>query len=164
MTQALKNKEIAGIISSVGTNIFEKCNVDKIRYGDIYYAADADVDGMHITNLVIALFVTFMPAVVEAGKLKLIMSPLYIYKDNKGEWQSADSFEELPKYVQDKKSFTRLKGLGEMNDNQVKEFLLNPKKRKTVTVRMPSDIEKFMYIMETGEGKRELLTDLGILQ
>lgn len=164
MTQALKNKEIAGIISSVGTNIFDKCDVNKMRYGNIYYAADADVDGMHITNLVIALFVNYMPAVVKAGKLKLIMSPLYIYKDKRGEWQNADTFDALPNYIKESKKFTRCKGLGELNDDQCKEYLLNPKKRKVVTVNMPEDLEQFNYIMSTGEGKRGLLEDLGILE
>lgn len=164
MTQALKNKEIAGIISSVGTNIFDKCDVNKMRYGNIYYAADADVDGMHITNLVIALFVNYMPAVVKAGKFQLIMSPLYVYKDKKGEWQDADDFVDLPKYIKDSGKFTRIKGLGELSDAQVKAFLLDPKKRKTVTVNMPEDVNQFNYIMSTGEGKRGLLEDLGILE
>lgn len=164
MTQALKNKEIAGIISSVGTNIFDKCDVNKMRYGNVYYAADADVDGMHITNLVIALFVNYMPAVVKAGKFQLIMSPLYVYKDKKGEWQDADDFADLPKYIKDSGKFTRVKGLGELSDAQVKAFLLDPKKRKTVTVNMPEDIDQFNYIMSTGEGKRGLLEDLGILE
>lgn len=164
MTQALKNKEIAGIISSVGTNIFDKCDINRMRYGNIYYAADADVDGMHITNLVIALFVNYMPAVVKAGKFKLIMSPLYVYKDKKGEWQDADDFADLPDYIKENGKFTRIKGLGELSDDQVKAFLLDPNKRKIVTVNMPEDIDQFNYIMSTGEGKRGLLEDLGILE
>lgn len=164
MTDVLKNKEIAGIISSVGTGIFEKCNVDKMRYRDILYAGDADADGYHITNLVISLFVNYMPEVVKQGHLKLILSPLYIYKDKNNEWQGVDKFEDMPKNIRDKSNFTRVKGLGEFNDDQVKEFLLNKEKRHTLTVEYPSDLEEFNNIMGTSEGKRGLLTGLGLLQ
>lgn len=164
MTDVLKNKEIAGIISSVGTGIFEKCNVDKMRYRDILYAGDADADGYHITNLVISLFVNYMPEVVKQRHLKLIVSPLYIYKDKNNEWQGVDKFEDMPKNVRDKGNFTRVKGLGEFNDDQVKEFLLNKEKRHILTVEYPSDLEEFNNVMGTSEGKRGLLTGLGLLQ
>lgn len=164
MTDVLKNKEIAGIISSVGTGIFEKCNVDKMRYRDVLYAGDADADGYHITNLVISLFVNYMPEVVKQGHLKLIVSPLYIYKDKNNEWQGVDKFEDMPKNVRDKNSFTRIKGLGEFNDDQVKEFLLNKEKRHIVTVKYPSNLDEFNNIMGTAEGRRDLLTGLGLLQ
>lgn len=164
MTDVLKNKEIAGIISSVGTGIFEKCNVDKMRYRDILYAGDADADGYHITNLVISLFVNYMPEVVKQGHLKLILSPLYIYKDKNNEWQGVDKFDDMPKTIRDKGNFTRVKGLGEFNDDQVKEFLLNKEKRHTLTIEYPSNLEEFNNIMGTADGRRSLLTGLGLLQ
>lgn len=164
MVDVLKNKEIAGIISSVGTGIFQKCNINKMRYKDVLYAGDADADGYHITNLVISLFVNYMPEVVKQGHLKLIISPLYIYKDKNNEWQGVDKFEDMPKSVRDKNSFTRIKGLGEFNDDQVKEFLLNKEKRHTVTVEYPSNLDEFNSIMGTAEGRRDLLTGLGLLQ
>lgn len=164
ITDILKNKEIAGIISTMGCNILDKCDVDKLRYSDIMYAADADADGAHITNLVIALFVNLMPDVVKAGKLKLIISPLYGYKDSKGEWQPAYRFEDMPKDVQKSGKFERYKGLGSLDDIQVKEFLLNKEKRKTITVEYPSNLDEFNDIMSTSEGKRKLLTGLGILE
>ena len=61
-------------------------------------------------------------------------------------------------------NFTRVKGLGEFNDDQVKEFLLNKEKRHTLTVEYPSDLEEFNNIMGTSEYKRGLLTGLGLLQ
>lgn len=164
ITESLKNKEIAGIISSVGAGIFDKCNAEKRRYGDVIYAGDADADGAHITNLVVALFVTMMPSIVKEGHLKLVLSPLYGYKDKNGEWQGAFKFEDMPEDIRKSGKFERYKGLGSLDDIQVKEFLLNKKKRKLVTVQYPSDIEEFEYIMSTGEGKRDLLTGLGLLQ
>lgn len=164
MTQALKNKEVAGIISTIGTNIFDKCDVNKMRYNEILYAGDADADGSHIVNLIISLFVNYMPDVVKAGKLKLIMSPLYGYKDKNNEWQGVFKFEDLPKDIRDNKKYTRWKGLGEFNDNQVKKFLLDKTQRKTLTVNYPDDLEEFNNIMATSEGKRNLLENMGILK
>lgn len=164
ITDVLKNKEIAGIISSVGAGILDKCNTEKRRYGDIIYAGDADEDGAHITNLVVALFVTLMPSIVKEGHLKLVLSPLYGYQDKNSEWQGAFKFDDMPKDVQKSGKYERYKGLGSLDDEQVKEFLLNKNKRKLVTVNYPSDIDEFNYIMSTSEGRRGLLTDLGILQ
>lgn len=164
MTDALKNKEIAGIISSVGAGILDKCDVEKRRYADIIYAGDADEDGAHITNLVVALFVTLMPSIVKEGHLKLVLSPLYGYQDKNGEWQGAFKFEDMPKDIQKSGKYERYKGLGSLDDEQVKEFLLNKNKRKLITVNYPSDIDEFNYIMSTSEGRRGLLTNLGILQ
>lgn len=160
----LKNKEVAGIISSAGCNILDKCNIEKRRYNDFIYAGDADVDGAHITNLVIALFVTLMPNLVKTGHLKLVLSPLYGYKDKNNEWQGVFKFEDMPKDIQKSGKFERYKGLGSLDDEQVKEFLLNKNKRKLVTVNYPSDIDNFNYIMSTSEGRRGLLTGLGLLQ
>lgn len=164
ITDVLKNKEIAGIISSVGAGILDKCNIEKRRYNDIIYAGDADEDGAHITNLVVALFVTLMPNIVKEGHLKLVLSPLYGYQDKNGEWQGAFKFEDMPKDIQKSGKYERYKGLGSLDDEQVKEFLLNKNKRRLVTVDYPSDINEFNYIMSTSEGRRGLLTDLGILQ
>jgi DNA gyrase/topoisomerase IV subunit B len=164
ITDVLKNKEIAGIISSVGAGILDKCNIEKRRYNDIIYAGDADEDGAHITNLVVALFVTLMPNIVKEGHLKLVLSPLYGYQDKNGEWQGAFKFENMPKDIQKSGKYERYKGLGSLDDEQVKEFLLNKNKRRLVTVDYPSDINEFNYIMSTSEGRRGLLTDLGILQ
>lgn len=164
ITDVLKNKEIAGIISSVGAGILDKCNIEKRRYNDIVYAGDADEDGAHITNLVVALFVTLMPNIVKEGHLKLVLSPLYGYQDKNGEWQGAFKFEDMPKDIQKSGKYERYKGLGSLDDEQVKEFLLNKNKRRLVTVDYPLDINEFNYIMSTSEGRRGLLTDLGILQ
>lgn len=135
-----------------------------MRYFDVLYAGDADADGYHITNLVVALFVNLMPEVVKQGHLKLITSPLYVYKDKNNEWQGVDRFDDMPKIIKDKGQYTRIKGLGELNDDQVKEFLLNKEKRHLITVEYPSNLEEFNSIMSTSDGRRNLLTGLGLLQ
>lgn len=164
MTDALKNKEIAGIISVVGTGIFEKCDIKRMRYNEVLYVGDSDSDGYQIQNLVISFFVNYMPEVVKAGKLKLVISPLYVYKNKKGEWQGADNINEMPKDVVTKHEYTRIKGIGEFNPDQLKVFVLDKNKRKTVTVEYPSDLESFNNLMGTSTGKRDLLMSTGLLE
>ena len=162
--QVLKNKEIAGIISTMGTNILDKCDVTKLRYNEVLYSGDSDVDGAHIVNLVVSLFVNYLPDIVKAGKFKLIISPLYGYRDKNNELKGVYKFSELPKSVQENGKYVRWKGLGELNDSEVKKFLLDKNNRKTVTVEYPSDLDEFNRIITTAEGKRDLLTELGILK
>lgn len=164
MTDALKNKEIAGIISVVGTGIFEKCDIKRMRYNEVLYVGDSDSDGYQIQNLVISFFVNYMPEVVKAGKLKLVISPLYVYKNKKGEWQGADNINEMPKDIVTKHEYTRIKGIGEFNPDQLKVFVLDKNKRKTVTVEYPSDLESFNNLMGTSTGKRDLLMSTGLLE
>lgn len=164
MTDALKNKEIAGIISVVGTGIFDKCDIKRMRYNEILYVGDSDSDGYQIQNLVISFFVNYMPEIVKTGKLKLVISPLYIYKDKNNEWQGVDNISEMPKDIVSKHEYTRIKGIGEFNPDQLKVFVLDKNKRKTVTVEYPSDFENFNAIMGTSQSKRDLLMSTGLLE
>ena len=148
----------------MGTNILDKCDVTKLRYNEVLYSGDSDVDGAHIVNLVVSLFVNYLPDIVKAGKFKLIISPLYGYRDKNNELKGVYKFSELPKSVQENGKYVRWKGLGELNDSEVKKFLLDKNNRKTVTVEYPSDLDEFNRIITTAEGKRDLLTELGILK
>lgn len=164
VAKALKSEIIAGIISTVGTGILDKCNIDRIRYKDIYYCADPDDEGKVIINMVIALFVNLMPEVVKQGRLHIVVPPYYIYKDKNGVEQGVDSFDDIPKYAVDKGNFSKIKGLGSLTDEEVEKFLLNKEHRKFVTVQYPENLEEMNYMLSTVEGKRELLENLGILQ
>lgn len=160
--EALKNKEIAGIVNSVGTGILNNCNIDRIRYANILYLGDSDADGKHICNLITALFVNYLPDVVKEGRFHMLTSPLYTYKEN-GVWSGTDDFDEMPDEIREKQAFTRIKGIGEMNDDQLQEFVLNPDKRNLVTVDYPSDLDEFNHIMSTIAGRRKLVIDSGLL-
>lgn len=164
VTKALQSKIIAGIISTVGTGILDKCNIDRIRYKNIYYCADPDDEGKVIINMVIALFVNLLPEVVKQGRLHIVVPPYYIYKDKNGVEQGVSTFEEVPKYAVEKGTFTRVKGLGGLTDEEVQKFLLDREHRKYVTVQYPENLDEFNRILSTVEGKRELLQDLGLLQ
>lgn len=164
VTKALQSKVIAGIISTVGTGILDKCNIDRIRYKDIYYCADPDDEGKVIINMVVALFVNLLPEVVKQGRLHIVVPPYYIYKDKNGVEQGVSTFEEIPKYAVDKGNFDRIKGLGSLTDEEVEKFLLNKDYRKFVTVKYPDNLDEFNCVCSTIEGKRELLEGMGMLQ
>ena len=164
VTKALQSKVIAGIISTVGTGILDKCNIDRIRYKDIYYCADPDDEGKVIINMVVALFVNLLPEVVKQGRLHIVVPPYYIYKDKNGVEQGVSTFEEIPKYAVDKGNFDRIKGLGSLTDEEVEKFLLNKDYRKFITVKYPEDLNEFNRVCSTIEGKRELLEGMGMLQ
>nr|CAI9751345.1 DNA topoisomerase II large subunit [uncultured phage]CAI9752229.1 DNA topoisomerase II large subunit [uncultured phage] len=164
VTKALQSKVIAGIISTVGTGILDKCNIDRIRYKDIYYCADPDDEGKVIINMVVALFVNLLPEVVKQGRLHIVVPPYYIYKDKNGVEQGVSTFEEIPKYAVDKGNFDRIKGLGSLTDEEVEKFLLNKEHRKFITVKYPENLDEFNRVCSTVEGKRELLEGMGMLQ
>lgn len=164
VTKALQSKVIAGIISTVGTGILDKCNIDRIRYKDIYYCADPDDEGKVIINMVVALFVNLLPEVVKQGRLHIVVPPYYIYKDKNGIEQGVQSFKDIPKYAVDKNNFEKIKGLGSLTDEEVEKFLLNKEYRKFVTVKYPEDLNEFNRVCSTIEGKRELLEGMGMLQ
>lgn len=164
VAKALKSEVIAGIISTIGTGILDKCNINRIRYKDIYYCADPDDEGKVIINMVIALFVNLMPEVVKQGRLHIVVPPYYIYKDKNGVEQGVNSFDDIPKYAVDKGNFDRIKGLGSLTDEEVEKFLLNKDYRKFITVKYPDNLDEFNRVCSTIEGKRELLEGMGMLQ
>lgn len=164
VTKALQSKVIAGIISTVGTGILDKCNIDRIRYKNIYYCADPDDEGKVIINMVIALFVNLLPEVVKQGRLHIVVPPYYIYKDKNGVEQGVQSFKDIPKYAVEKGNIEKIKGLGSLTDEEVEKFLLNKEYRKFVTVKYPEDLNEFNRVCSTIEGKRELLEGMGMLQ
>lgn len=97
--------------------------------------------------------------------MKIALSPLYGYQKNK-QWYPAYKFENLPKDVQKSGKFERYKGIGSYSDEQVKTYLLDKNNRQLVTVQYPNEknLQEFNHIMSTSEGKRNLLTGLGILR
>ena len=161
VTKVLQSELIAGIISTVGTGILDKCNIDRIRYKNIYYCADPDDEGKLIVNMVIALFVNLLPEVVKQSRLHIVVPPYYIYRDKEGNEQGVDSHDKIPKYAI--KGATKIKGLGQLTDKEVERFLLSEDKNYT-TVKYPDNLEEFNHILSTVEGKRNLLEDSGLLQ
>ena len=157
---AIKNSEICDIANSIGCGIGSACDAEKSRYERIIIAADADPDGQQITCLVLSVFVNMFPDLVKAGRVYIAEPPLYCWGDSPKNYGWCNKLEDVPKGI----SFTRMKGLGEMQNSQIEYFLVNPETRNIKQVQFPSDLEEFNAILGTSAGKRNLLKELGIIE
>ena len=134
--KVLANAEIKTMINAFGCGFSEgygnDFDITKLRYDKIIIMADADVDGAHISTLLLTLFYRFMPALIFEGHVYIAMPPLYKAMPNKGEEQYLYDDKALEKYRKTHKGpFTlqRYKGLGEMDAQQLWETTLNPETR-----------------------------------
>lgn len=152
----LANAEIKTMINAFGCGFSEgygnDFDITRLRYDKIIIMADADVDGAHISTLLLTLFYRFMPELIYQGHVYVAMPPLYKAIPEKGEEEYLYDDEALEKYRRSHKgSFTlqRYKGLGEMDAGQLWETTLNPKTRilKRIEIedgRMASDITELL--------------------
>ena len=150
--KVLANAEIKTMINAFGCGFSEgygnDFDITKLRYDNIIIMADADVDGAHISTLLLTLFYRFMPELIFEGHVYLAMPPLYKAMPKKGEEEYLYDDAALERYRKTHKgSFTlqRYKGLGEMDAEQLWETTLNPETRmlKKVEIedgRMASDV------------------------
>ena len=158
---AVKNNEICDIANAMGCGIGSACDASKSRYERIIISADADPDGLQINCLVLSVFINLFPDMVKQGRVYISMPPLYCWGDNPKNYGWCNKVEEIPKSV---KEVTRFKGLGEMENSQLKYFLVDPETRNTLQVQFPADVEEFNRILGSTEGKRELLMELGVVE
>ena len=154
--KVLANAEIKTMINAFGCGFSEgygnDFDISRLRYDKIIIMADADVDGAHISTLLLTLFYRFMPELIFEGHVYIAMPPLYKAMPSKGEEEYLYDEEALKKYRKRQKgSFTlqRYKGLGEMDAQQLWETTLDPKTRllKKVEIedgRMASDVTEML--------------------
>ena len=98
---------------------------------------------------------------VKQGRVFVSMPPLYCWGDNPKNYGWCNKVEDIPEGV---KNVHRFKGLGEMNDDQLEYFLVNPNTRNLMQIQYPSDVEEFNRILGTSAGKNDLLKELGIVE
>ncbi len=139
--RVLKNNEVQSLITALGTGIHDDFDLTKLRYHKIVLMADADVDGQHITTLLLTLLFRFMRPLVEAGHVYLAAPPLYKIKWSKGEPGYAYSDKERDALIKDglatgrklpkdeTERIQRYKGLGEMNATELWETTMDPENR-----------------------------------
>ena len=154
--KVLANAEIKTMINAFGCGFSEgygnDFDITKLRYDKIIIMADADVDGAHISNLLLTLFYRFMPELIFEGHIYIAMPPLYKAMPSKGEEQYLYDDKALEKYRKTHKGpFTlqRYKGLGEMDAQQLWETTLDPdtrllKKVEIEDARMASEMTELL--------------------
>lgn len=143
LAKMLDNEEIKALISGIGIDI-KTGDISRLRYGKVIICCDADVDGAHISSLLLTLFYKFMRPLIDNGHIYIAQPPLYKVRIGKEDFYVLDD-EELAvlKKKRDLKNaiITRFKGLGEMNAEQLGESTLNPESRRLAKVIIIKDDE-----------------------
>ncbi len=134
------NAEIKAMITAFGTGIHEDFDISKLRYHKIIIMTDADVDGAHISTLLLTFLYRFMPELIKQGYVYLAQPPLYKLEKNKKVWY-AYSDEELNNILTEvgrdgNNKIQRYKGLGEMDAEQLWETTMDPENRILLRVTM----------------------------
>ncbi|MCC2255599.1 DNA topoisomerase (ATP-hydrolyzing) subunit B [Ruminococcus sp. CLA-AA-H200] len=137
------NAEIKAMITAFGTGIHEDFDISKLRYHKIIIMTDADVDGAHISTLLLTFLYRFMPDLIKEGYVYLAQPPLYKLEKNKKVWY-AYSDEELNQILLEvgrdsNNKIQRYKGLGEMDAEQLWETTMDPEHRILLKVTMDEE-------------------------
>ena len=167
LDKILVNNEIKAMITAFGTGIHEDFDITKLRYHKIIIMTDADVDGAHISTLLLTFLYRFMPQLIEDGYVYLAKPPLFKLEKNKRVWD-AYSDEELQSIIEQvgrdqNNKIQRYKGLGEMDPEQLWETTMDPERRILMRVTMDeaqrvSLDETFNILMgEKVEPRREFI-------
>jgi len=137
------NAEIKAMITAFGTGIHDDFDISKLRYHKIIIMTDADVDGAHISTLLLTFLYRFMPELIKQGYVYLAQPPLYKLEKNKKVWY-AYSDEELNKIITEvgrdgNNKIQRYKGLGEMDADQLWDTTMDPEHRILLRVSMDEE-------------------------
>jgi len=127
------NNEIVNLISAIGTGIGNEFDINRLRYGKIVILVDSDIDGMHIETLLLTFFFRHMKRLIKRGNVYVGLPPLFGVRKGKN-FYFADSDDDLERLLEriGKEGITiqRFKGLGEMNDDQLRVTAIDPESRK----------------------------------
>ncbi|MEE9610354.1 MAG: DNA gyrase subunit B [Desulfatiglandales bacterium] len=136
-----KNKEIQDLSRCIGTGFGEQFDYSRLRYGKIFINCDADVDGFHISTLLLTFFYRYMPELIEKGHIYLAQPPLYRIqirekkkKSVRYVYREADKDKLLQRYSANTILIQRVNGLGEMNAAELKKTTMDPKSRTALQV------------------------------
>jgi len=146
--RVFENEEIRNIYTALGVSVgteedSKALNLEKLRYHKIIIMCDADVDGSHISTLILTFFFRYMRELVEAGNIYIATPPLYLVKKGNKKVYAWDD-KERDNYAKDfgsGVSIQRYKGLGEMNADQLWDTTLDPDSRRLLKVKVDEGID-----------------------
>lgn len=156
--RVLKNEKLAEMVTALGCGIGESLDLSKLRYHRVILMNDADVDGSHITTLVLTFLYRHMPELIKEGYVYVAQSPLFRAKIGKEKFYLVDEdarkkfIKELEKEGKDVPDISRFKGLGEMNPEELWETTMNPETRvlKKIIIEDAEDADNtFEMLMGT---------------
>jgi DNA gyrase subunit B len=141
--KALASEMISNVITAMGCGVGEHFDISKLRYNKVIIMTDADVDGQHIKALMLTLFYRYVPQLIEAGHIFIAVAPFYKIKKGMKEYYVYNERELKDKSAQlgGKLEVSRFKGLGEMNDEQLWDTTMDPKKRRLKQVSVEDAVE-----------------------
>ncbi len=158
--KVFENEEIKNIFTALGVTMgteedSKAINLEKLRYHKIVIMTDADVDGSHITTLIMTFFFRFMKDLINNGYLYIATPPLYLVKKGKNQsycWDEKQRREFIEQYSggkEDSVHIQRYKGLGEMNAEQLWETTMNPEQRtlRQVTIESAAEADRTFSIL-----------------
>lgn len=156
----VENGELLAIINTIGCGIGSLTDVSKSRYGKIIICTDADSDGLHISNLILAVFLKHCPELIEAGMLYKLETPYYVVDGNKYFY-----YHEKDQIDFEKSKVEKRKGLGAYTPEEAKKFMLS-KDRRLVQIVMDEDeeiLKEAETLLFSPNSRKQLMIDLGIL-
>ena len=170
--RVLKNTEVQAIITALGTGIHDEFDLAKLRYHKIVLMADADIDGQHITTLLLTLLFRFMKPLIESGHVFLAQPPLYKLKWQRSEPEFAYSDRERDALLEEgtkngrkinkDDGIQRYKGLGEMEAKELWETTMDPDVRvlRQITLDDAASADELFSILmgEDVEARRSFIT------
>lgn len=157
----VNNEELLAIINTIGCGIGEIVDVEQSRYGKVIIATDADIDGLHISNLITSIFLIHAPEFIKQGRLFKLEVPFYCVNHGEEYYYTNEKDKvDFNKYVE------RRKGLGSYTEEEVKKFMVNTETRKLVQITWPEDaeheVEEARRLLYSSYARRELMERMGI--